>query len=51
MKYNEEQRKRIIEDGRGKTIMDLEWDEEDEYWTAILSDGTEFSFRFMTELV
>lgn len=53
VKYNAEQRAKMIEQLQGKTVEELEYVEEGDqcYWVALLDDGTEFSFRFMAELV
>lgn len=48
--YTPEQRENICKSATGKTIESLSYDE-DGYWVAELSDGTEFCFRFMAELV
>ncbi len=54
MKYTKEQRDRIVADMVGKTIVELEYEEEDDeyggYWVASMSDGCEFCFKFVTEL-
>jgi hypothetical protein len=34
----------------GQTIEAMDYDEEDDYYTILLSGGTEFSFRFMSDL-
>lgn len=49
--YTAQQRKRIAQEAVGLTIASLTWDEDDHYWTATFTDGSEFSFRFMAELV
>lgn len=52
IEYTAEQRQQMIEQLRGKRVQDLEWVEDGElvYWVATLDDGSEFSFRFLTEL-
>ncbi len=54
MQYNEEQRRSISEQARGKVIVSLAWTEDDEvggYWVMTFDDTSEISFRFMAELV
>ncbi len=51
MRYNEKQRLAIIKESIGKTIIEMEYVEEDRYWVMTFSDGSEMSFRFMAELV
>ena len=51
MTYTEKQREEIIKQSRGKTIEELEWDDEGKYWTMVFTDGSEMSFRFMAELL
>lgn len=53
VRYNEEMRTKMIEQVKGKTIVNMEYSEGDggPYWVIQLSDGSEFSFRFMAELV
>ncbi len=46
-----EQRKIIIGQSKGRIIMELSYDEEGKYWVMQFTDGTEFSFRFMSELI
>lgn len=50
MRYTGKQRQEIIDSIKGKVIEELEYDEEEKYWTLIFTDGSEFSFRFMAEL-
>lgn len=49
--WTAQQRKQIAQQAVGKTIASLTWDEDDHYWTATFTDGSEFSFRFMAELI
>ena len=49
MEYNAAQRKMIEEEAKDKTIESLEWDEAG-YWVMTFTDGTEISFKFMSEL-
>ena len=53
MQYNEKQRAEMIEHIKGKTIVEMTYDDEGPtpYWTIELDDDSEFSFRFMAELV
>lgn len=52
MIYSEDQRRRISEDAKGKTVESLAWEAADGgYWVMAFTDGTEISFRFMAELV
>lgn len=51
MKYNEEERQQMIIDIVSKVIEDLEYCKEGDYWTMLFTDGSEFSFRFMAEIV
>ena len=51
IKYTKEQRKQIIEGIKGKIIKNLDYNEEENYWTITFLDDSEFSFRFMAELV
>ena len=50
MKYNEEQRKSIIEESIGKTVSEMEYVEDESYWVMTFTDGSEISFKFMAEL-
>lgn len=45
MKYSPEQRNQIIKESEGKIIKSLEWDEDDEYWIMIFTDGSELMAR------
>ena len=49
MRYNKAARVAIIKESIGKTITGMEYVEEDRYWVMTFSDGSEMSFRFMTE--
>lgn len=51
MKYTSEQRQHIIENATGKTIANLFYEEDGEYWVMEFDDGSEASLRFMAELV
>ena len=51
MKYSKEQREMIIKHSIGKTIADLYYEETEEYWVMTFTDGSETSFRFMSEIV
>ena len=53
MTYTEKQRQAIIEQAEGKVIAQLEFVEDGEvsYWVMTFKDGSEMSFRFMTELI
>lgn len=51
MAFNTEQRKSIKNQAKDKTIEQLEYVALGEYWVMTFTDGTEFSFRFMAELV
>jgi hypothetical protein len=53
--YTPEQRKRLIEEAKGKRVASLEWWEPDGpgdigYWVMSFEDGSEVSFRLMAEL-
>lgn len=53
--YTEEQKRHLVEHAQGRTIVRLSYEEGSArtgpYWVIDLDDGTEFSFRFMAELV
>lgn len=50
MSYTPEMRRLISEEIKGKTVESLEWtDSNGGYWTMTFTDGSEISFRFMTE--
>ena len=51
MRYTKEQRESIIKESIGKTVTEMEYVEDDNYWVMTFSDGSEMSFRFMAELV
>ena len=56
IKYSEEQRERIIESIKGKTVEDIEFCKGDDiepmdYWAITFAGGEEFCFRFMSELM
>lgn len=55
IRYTPEQRKRMSEESKGKTIESLEWEDQDEkwgeYWVMKFTDGSETSIRFMSELI
>ena len=51
MRYNQKQRESIIKESIGKTVTEMEYVEDDNYWVMTFSDGSEMSFRFMAELV
>ncbi len=53
---DEEQRRRVSEDAKGKVVESLEWCADDDfrnggYWVMTFTDGSEICFRFMAELV
>ena len=50
MKYSEKQRASIIKESIGKTITDMEYVEDEQYWVMTFTDGSEMSFRFMAEV-
>jgi hypothetical protein len=51
MDYTPEQREKIARQAEGKRVVSLEWEEADGgYWAMEFDDGTEISFRFMSEL-
>ncbi len=50
MKYDKSMRDRISQDAIGKIVESLEWDDEECYWVMSFTDGTEISFRLMTEI-
>jgi len=52
MTYTSEQRKQISEHAEGMIIQSLLWEEADGgYWVMTFIDGSEISFRFMSEIV
>jgi hypothetical protein len=57
MIYSKDMRERISVESKGKVVESLEWEEWDRagvgggYWVMTFTDGTEFSFRFMAEIV
>ena len=51
MRYTAKQRQEIIDSIKDKVIEELEYDQKGDYWTLLFTDGSEFSFRFMAELV
>lgn len=57
MIYNEEQRARMIAAIAGKIVASLEYVEAEpgntwpSYWVMTFTDGSEISFRFMSELL
>ena len=51
MEYTATQREQIKVEARGKTVQELNYDEEDKYWFMTFTDGSEISFRFMSELI
>jgi hypothetical protein len=52
VKYTAEQRRAIVEQGPGKTVKSLEYEEADGgYWVMTFTDESEICFRFMAELV
>jgi len=58
MVYSPEMRERMIKEIAGKTVAHLEYSEAEgesdpigAYWTITFTDDSEFSFRFMAELV
>ena len=49
---NEENRKQICTEAVGKVVESLEYEPDDGgYWVMTFADGSEMSFRFMSELV
>jgi hypothetical protein len=52
MIFTQEQRDEIVIQARGKTVESLEFEDDSPgYWVMTFTDGSEISFRFMTELV
>jgi len=53
IRYDPVQRARMIKQVKGQTIVNMEYSEGDggSYWVITLSDGSEFAFRLMAELV
>lgn len=52
MRYSDEQRKRISDESKGKTIETMGWEPDDGgYWVITFTDGSELSVRLMAELV
>lgn len=51
IRYTGKQRQDIIDSVQDKKIESLEYDENGKYWTLLFDDGSEFSFRFMAELM
>jgi hypothetical protein len=53
--YSAEQREEMIKQMKGKTIVDVYYEDADQrsgpYWVMSFDDGSETSFRFMAELV
>jgi len=49
--WSDEQRRRISEEARGKTVESLEYEPGGAYWVMTFTDGSEISFRFMAEMV
>lgn len=50
VQYTVEQRAEIAAGVSGEKIDHLEHDDEGDYWVMVLCNGTEFCFRFMSEL-
>jgi hypothetical protein len=50
MNYSKEERQEITDEIVGKTIKSLEWDEEGKYWTMVISEDVEITFRLMAEI-
>jgi len=55
IQYTPEQREQMIRQVTGQRIGSLEYEEGSTdcppHWVATLEDGSEFSFRFMAELI
>jgi len=49
-RFNEEQREQLKKNFIDNKIIDLEYDDEGDYYTLILDDNTETSFRFMADI-
>jgi len=46
-----EQKQRLSAEAKGKTVESLEWvDDMGGYWALTFTDGSEMSFRFMSEI-
>jgi hypothetical protein len=50
-RYSETQRKEMATQVKGKTIKKQTYTKDGDYYTILLSDGTEFSFRFMADII
>ena len=50
IEYNETNREEIKKALQGKVVESVAWCEEEKYWVLNFSDGSEISFRFMSEL-
>ncbi len=49
-RYDEQTRKQMKQTIVGQKIIDMEYDEEGDYYTFVLEDNNETSFRFMADL-
>ncbi len=45
-----DQRTRLSESAKGKTIQSMEWEEEGQYWVITFTDESEMAVRLMAEL-
>ena len=50
-RYSKEIREELAKMVKGQIIEKQEYTEDGDYYTITLSDGSEFSFRYMTDLI